>query len=93
MRTFRRKGVRQIAYPEEPTLVGYCRNCGSSQIDVYEQGSFVLVAPPGRQPFYAKIVRTELDKKDGPVAVVERGAGEKEIVPLESLNPVSREVM
>lgn len=64
---------------EKDTVTGYCRKCGSHNVEVFFKNSFVLVNAPKRIPFYGRVIRTE-STDDGPMVVIERGAGEKELV-------------
>lgn len=75
---------------EKETMTGYCRRCGSHNVEIFFKNDFVLITMPKRAPFYGKVVRTE-STDDGPTVIIERGAGEKEPVHIDYITSLGEQ--
>lgn len=64
----------------------FCHTCGSVNVDAFVHGGFVLVSMQGR-PFYGRVVGAE-EGDQGPVVIVEIGAGDTQKISLDYISPI-----
>jgi hypothetical protein len=58
----------------------YCTHCGRVADYSFSIGEWVMVSQPSTRAHYGRIMKIDGNYEEGPVVIVEVGAGEKETV-------------